>query len=64
MNRESLPLIVALLVPFILVLIIILFYYGYDITIFLRQFPLIYYIVIIPIALGFVVGVVKFVRPD
>jgi hypothetical protein len=64
MNRESLPLIVALLVPFILVLIIILFYYGYDITIFLRQFPLIYYIVIIPIALGFVVGVVKFIRPD
>jgi hypothetical protein len=64
MNRESLPLIVALLVPFILVLIIILFYYGYDITIFLRQLPLIYYIVIIPIALGFVVGVVKFVRPD
>ena len=64
MNRESLPLIVALLVPFILVLIIIMFYYGYDITIFLRQFPLIYYIVIIPIALGFVVGVVKFIRPD
>jgi len=64
MNRESLPLIVALLVPFILVLIIILFYYGYDITIFLRQIPIIYYIVIIPIALGFVVGVVKFIRPD
>jgi len=64
MNRESLPLIVALLVPFILVLIIILFYYGYDITIFLRQFPIIYYIVIIPIALGFIVGVVKFIRPD
>jgi hypothetical protein len=64
MNRESLPLIIALIVPFILVLIIILFYYGYDITIFLRQFPLIYYIVIVPIALGFVVGVVKFVRPD
>ncbi len=64
MNRESLPLIVALLVPFVLVLIIIMFFYGYDITIFLRQFPLIYYIVIIPIALGFVVGVVKFVRPD
>ena len=64
MNRESLPLIVALLVPFILVLIIVLYYYGYDITIFLRKLPIIYYIVIIPIALGFVVGVVKFINPD
>jgi hypothetical protein len=64
MNRESLPLIGALLVPCILVLIIIMFYYGYDITSFLRQFPLIYYIVIVPIALGFVVGVIKFIRPD
>ena len=64
MNRESLPLIAALLVPFILVLIVILYYYGYDITQFFRQFPLIYYIIILPIALGFIVGVVKFVRPD
>jgi len=64
MNKESLPLIAALLVPFILVLIVILYYYGYDITMFLRQFPLIYYIIILPIGLGFVVAVVKFVRPD
>jgi hypothetical protein len=64
MNRESLPLIGALLVPFILVLIIILYNYGYDITMFLRKFPLIYYLIILPIALGFVVAVVKFVRPD
>ena len=64
MNKESLPLIAALLVPFILVLIVLLYYYGYDITMFLRQFPLIYYIIILPIGLGFVVAVVKFVRPD
>lgn len=64
MNKESLPLIAALLVPFILVLIVLLYYYGFDITMFLRQFPLIYYIIILPIGLGFVVAVVKFVRPD
>jgi hypothetical protein len=64
MNKESLPLIAALLVPFVLVLIVLLYYYGYDITMFLRQFPLIYYIIILPIGLGFVVAVVKFVRPD
>lgn len=64
MNRESLPLIAALLVPFILVLIVIMYNYGYDITMFLRQFPLIYYLIILPIGLGFIVAVVKFVRPD
>ena len=64
MNRESLPLIVALLLPVALVLIILLSYYGYDITLFLRKFPLIYYIIILPIALGFCVAIVKFVRPD
>lgn len=63
-NRESLPLIAALLVPIILVLIILLYFYGYDITLFLRQINIIYYIIIFPIALGFTVAIVKYVRPD
>lgn len=63
-NRESLPLIAALLVPIILVLIILLYFYGYDITLFLREVNIIYYIIIFPIALGFTVAIVKYVRPD
>jgi hypothetical protein len=63
-NRESLPLILGLLIPFVLVLIILLYYYGYDITEFLRKFDIIYYIVMIPFILGFIVVIVKLMRPD
>ena len=64
MNRESLPLIFALLIPIALVLIIVLFSYGYDITLFLRKIDLIYYIAILPVGLGFIVAIVKWMRPD
>jgi len=64
MNRESLPLIFALLIPIALVSIVVLFYYGYDITLFFRKIDLIYYITILPIALGFIVAIVKWMRPD
>jgi len=64
MNRESLPLIFALLIPILLVFIILLYYYGYDITLFLRRIPILYIIVLIPIALGFIVGIAKWMRPD
>jgi len=63
-NRESLPLIVGLLVPFVLVLIISLYYYGYDITEFFRKLDALYYIIIIPFVLGFIVIIVKAMRPD
>jgi len=62
-NRESLPLIAGLLVPFVLVLIILLYYYGYDITEFFRKLDVIYYIIIIPFVLGFIVIIVKAMRP-
>ena len=64
MNRESLPLIIALLIPIVLVCILLLYYFGYDITIFLRKIDLIYYIVIIPFVLGFFVIIVRVMRPD
>jgi hypothetical protein len=64
MNKESVPLILALLVPILLVLVILLYRNGYDITIYLRQFPIIYYIIIFPIVLGFIVIMVKYIRPD
>jgi hypothetical protein len=63
-NRESLPLIFTMLVPIVLVLIILLYNYGYDITEFFRSLNILYYIVFIPIVLGFIVAVIKFMRPD
>lgn len=63
-NKESLPLIIALLVPILLVLVILLYYYGYDITLFLRRIPLIYYVIILPIALGFTVAIIKYMKPE
>ena len=63
-NRESLPLILGLLIPFILVAIILLYYFGYDVTLYLRKIPLIYYVIIFPIALGFTVAIIKYMRPD
>jgi len=63
-NRESLPLLLALLIPILLVGTILLYYYGYDVTLFLRKVPVLYYIVIFPIALGFIAGIAKVMRPD
>lgn len=64
MNRESLPLLLALFVPIILVLIVLLYYYGYDITEFFRKLNILYYIVLVPVALGFTVAIIKYMRPD
>ena len=64
MNKESLPLIIALLVPILFALLILLYFYGYDVTIYLRMIPLIYYVIVLPIALGFTVAIVKCLRPD
>ena len=63
-NKESLPLILALLVPILLVSVILLYYYGYDITLFLRKIPWIYYVIVLPIALGFTVAIIKYMKPD
>jgi hypothetical protein len=63
-NRESLPLIFTMLVPVVLVLIVLLYYYGYDITEFFRSLNILYYIVFVPIVLGFIVAVIKYMRPD
>ena len=63
-NRESLPLILGLLIPFLIVVIILLYYYGYDVTLVLRKIPWIYYVIILPIALGFTVAIIKYMKPD
>ncbi len=57
MNREALPFILALSIPIVLVSLVLLQIYGYDITSFFRELDLIYYIVILPLALGFIVTI-------
>ena len=59
MNKEALPLISALLVPLFLVSIILLHFYRYNITIFFRKIDVIYYIIILPIALGLLLAIMN-----
>lgn len=63
-NKESLPLILVMLVPILLVSVLLLYYFGYDITLFLRRIPWIYYVIVTPIALGFSVAIIKYMKPD
>jgi len=58
MNRESLPFILALLIPIVLVSLVLIHIYGYDLTSFFRELDIIYYIVILPLALGFIVTII------
>ena len=68
MNRESLPLIAGFTIPIILVSLILLYYYSYDFLLkiisFLKQIDVIYYIVVIPFVLGFVVIIAKYSKTD
>jgi hypothetical protein len=56
-GREVLPLILAIVVPIFLVSLILLYISGYDVTLFLRRIPFIYYVIMTPIVLGFVAAV-------
>lgn len=60
MNREAVPLILAILTPIILVSLVILHINGYDLTLFFRKIDLLYYIIILPIALGLLVAILKY----
>jgi hypothetical protein len=57
------PLIVGILVPLILVGLVVLYLSGYDITVYLRKIDLIYYILIVPFALGFFAAILWFRKP-
>jgi hypothetical protein len=57
MNREALPFILALSIPIVLVSLVLLQIYGYDLTSFFRELDIIYYIIILPLALGFIVTI-------
>jgi len=62
-SRESLPLIFAIIVPVGLISLIVLYLYGYDLTLSLRTFlkgvPFIYYVIITPIILGVIAAVMQ-----
>jgi hypothetical protein len=57
MNREALPFILALSIPIFIVSLVMLYIYGYDLTSFFRELDIIYYIIILPLALGFIVTI-------
>lgn len=63
MNREALPLIIGLLIPLVLVLGIVLYSSGYDVTLSLREFlkkiPILYYIIVLPVIIGFIIAIAK-----
>ena len=63
-NREALPLIAAILIPISLVVLILLYIYGYDATSFFRQIDLIYYVIIFPVLLGFLIAVSRVKKVD
>ena len=63
MNREAVPLIIGILFPILLVGFIALYISGYDITVYLRQINIIYYIMVIPFGLGMLVVVFWFRKP-
>jgi len=63
MNREAAPLIVGLLVPIVLVAFIFLYINGYDITVYIKRINIIYYLLVIPFGLGFLVIIFWFRKP-
>jgi len=63
MNREALPLVIAILMPIVLVSLILLYFYGYDVTLYLRKVDLIYYIIILPFALGLFAALLRLRKP-
>ena len=64
MNREAFPLIVVILTPIILVSIILLYIYGYDVTLLLRKIDIIYYIIVFPFVLGLLAALLKLKKPS
>jgi len=57
MNKEALPFILALSIPIVLVSLVLIQIYGYDLTSFFKELDIIYYIIILPLALGFIVAI-------
>ena len=63
MNREALPLILVISFPIVMVALISFYFYGYDLTRYLREIEPIYYIILLPFALGTIAGILKIKKP-
>lgn len=63
-NRESLPLIIGLIVPFVLVFFVLSYHYKLDFVKYFFGLNIIYYIILFPILLGFIVVIAKWLRED
>ncbi|MEA2056003.1 MAG: hypothetical protein U9O49_04160 [Candidatus Thermoplasmatota archaeon] len=62
MNKEAWPLVIGILIPIILVVGVTLYFYGYDVTLYLKKIPILWYIAIIPFALGIIVALMKWME--
>ncbi|MEM4258355.1 MAG: hypothetical protein QXL17_04295 [Candidatus Thermoplasmatota archaeon] len=63
MNREALPFILAICIPFIIVSMVFLYLSGSNIIIFFRSIDPIYYVIILPFALGLFAALLKVRKP-
>ncbi|MCU0850002.1 MAG: hypothetical protein MUC80_01840 [Candidatus Thermoplasmatota archaeon] len=63
MNREAVPLLLGILIPIIIVALIVLYLNGFDITIYLRKINIMYYLILLPFALGLLVIIFWFRKP-
>ncbi|MCX6665501.1 MAG: hypothetical protein NT038_05510 [Euryarchaeota archaeon] len=64
MNREVLPLILAILLPIVFVVVLFLYFSGYidGIVTSLKTTDLIYYVILIPFCLGFLAVMMKWMK--
>ena len=58
-NKEAVPLLFAVIIPIILVSLVLLYNYGYDLTKYLRGVDILYYIIVFPIVLGLLVAILR-----
>jgi hypothetical protein len=58
-NKEAVPLLFAVIIPIILVSLVLLYNYGYDLTKYLRGIDILYYIIVFPIVLGLLVAILR-----
>ena len=58
-NREAVPLFIGLCIPLVLVLIVVIQFYGIDFISYVLSLDYLYYIAIFPIILGLVIAVIN-----
>jgi len=64
MNREVLPLILALLLPLVFVIVLFLYFSGHidSIIASLKTIDIIYYVILVPFCLGLLAAMMKWMK--